>query len=215
MSSSGSDRFNASLQISRFRARRMPARRALLLLGMLGAVLLGGPAHAFQRSDGETVSCEVDSAGRTLNVPEEYVGNGPVGTIHPALGGSAAVVRRHANGSARMVFDRFVMERIASRSLLAHDLVFYHECAHIRLQTDDEVVANCEAVRHMRAIGYLDDEGYAALTRWHDGMGRVAPRYGGTGKVFWQRTEACLARDTPPQVTGMPEGSGASPGGKP
>jgi hypothetical protein len=45
--------------------------------------------------------------------------------------------------------------------------------------------------------------------------GQVAPRYGGTGKVFWQRTEACLARETPPRATGIPEGFGASPGGEP
>lgn len=170
--------------------------------GLLGVLLLSAaaPAVAFERSDGEQVHCEVDYAGKRVRVPEEYVGNGPVGTTHPALGGSAAVVRRHPDGSARMIFDRFVMQRIADRSRLAADLVFYHECAHVRLHTDDEIEANCEAVREMRAVGYLDDEGYAALTAWHESMGRVAPRYGGNGKVFWQRTEACLARAEPPMV---------------
>lgn len=192
-------------------ACRVSVSAFLVFAGLLGSNLAWG----FQRSDGETVFCEVESAGRTLRVPEEYVGNGPVGTVHPALGGSAAVVRRHADGSARMIFDRFVMERIASRSRLAADLVFYHECAHVRLQTDDEIEANCEAVRHMRSVGYLDEEGYAALTAWHRDMGRVAPRYGGTGRVFWQRTEACLARDVPPQVAGVPEGSAAAPGPEP
>ena len=170
--------------------------------GLLGLLLLLAPlpVAAFERSDGEQVFCEVEHAGRRVRVPEEYVGNGPVGTTHPALGGSAAVVRRNRDGSARMIFDRFVMQRIASRSRLAADLVFYHECAHVRLQTDDEIEANCEAVREMRAVGYLDDEGYAALTAWHESMGRVAPRYGGTGRVFWQRTEACLARFDPPVV---------------
>ncbi len=172
--------------------------RSAALLALCGA----GPAAAFERSDGQTVSCEVEYAGRSVKVAEEYVGNGPVGTTHPALGGSAAVVRRNRDGSSRMIFDRFVMERIAQRSKLAADLVFYHECAHIRLQTDDEIEANCEAVRQMREVGYLDDDGYAALTAWHENMGRVAPRYGGTGRVFWQRTEACLARDRPPTATG-------------
>jgi len=184
------------------------------LLAFIG-LFVSSAAWGFQRSDGETVFCEVEFAGRSLRVPEEYVGNGPVGTVHPALGGSAAVVRRRADGSAQMIFDRFVMERIASRSRLAADLVFYHECAHVRLQTDDEIEANCEAVRHMRAVGYLDDEGYAALTAWHRDMGRVAPRYGGSGRVFWQRTEACLARDVAPQVAGVPAGSAAAPGPEP
>lgn len=157
-------------------------------------LLVSGPVCAFQRSDGQEVGCEVEFRGRIIRVVEEYEGNGPVGTVHPALGGSAAVVRYQPDGSPRMVFDRFVMERIASRSRLAHDLVFYHECAHIRLQTKDEIEANCDAVREMRESGYLDDSGYAALTDWHRSMGRVAPRYGGTGRVFWQRTEACLAR---------------------
>lgn len=174
-----------------------PPRRLAQLSALLGLVLLvlAAPAGAFQRSDGATVQCEVELAGRVVVIAEEYVGNGPIGTVHPALGGSAAVVRRQPDGSVRMVFDRFVMERIASRSALAHDLVFYHECAHVRLDTKDEVEANCEAVRVMRESGYLDAAGYAALTVWHGGMGRVAPRYGGTGAVFWQRTEACLARN--------------------
>lgn len=170
-------------------------------IAMLLAVV-ASPALAFERSDGQQVTCEVDHQGGKLAVVEEYVGNGPVGKTHPALGGSAAVIRPQRDGSTRMVFDRFVMERIASRSRLAADLVFYHECAHVRLQTDDEIEANCEAVREMREIGYLDEEGYAALTAWHDSMGRVAPRYGGTGRVFWQRTEACLARHAPPADAG-------------
>ena len=178
---------------------RLHKLRALWLPGLL-LLFAVAPAAAFERSDGQQVHCEVEYAGKRVRVVEEYLGNGPVGTTHPALGGSAAVVRRHADGSARMIFDRFVMERIASRSRLAADLVFYHECAHVRLQTDDEIEANCEAVREMRAVGYLDDEGYAALTAWHESMGRVAPRYGGTGRVFWQRTEACLARFDPSVV---------------
>lgn len=157
-------------------------------------LLVSAPVFAFQRSDGQEISCEVELQGRSIRVVEEYEGNGPVGTVHPALGGSAAVVRYQADGTPRMIFDRFVMQRIASRSQLAYDLVFYHECAHIRLQSKDEIEANCDAVREMRETGYLDDQGYAALTEWHRGMGRVAPRYGGTGRVFWQRTEACLAR---------------------
>lgn len=178
---------------------RLVLRRVRGLLGLL-LLLVSLPAAAFERSDGEQVFCEVEDGGKRVRVPEEYVGNGPVGTTHPALGGSAAVVRRDRDGNARMIFDRFVMQRIATRSRLAADLVFYHECAHAKLQSDDEIEANCEAVREMRAIGYLDDDGYAALTAWHESMGRVAPRYGGTGRVFWQRTEACLARFDPPVV---------------
>ena len=176
-----------------------PAASPLLVIAGL---LCADAALAFERSDGAQIVCEVDFAGRTARVPEEYVGNGPVGTVHPALGGSAAVVHRNRDGSARIIFDRFVMARIAMRSRLAADLVFYHECAHVRLGTDDEIQANCEAVREMRESGYLDTEGYAALRVWHEGMGRVAPRYGGTGKVFWQRTEACLARHSGPAADG-------------
>jgi hypothetical protein len=176
--------------------------RCIAIAGAWLLLVAAGTAAAFERSDGQMVSCEVEYAGRSVKVPEEYVGNGPVGTTHPALGGSAAVVRRNPDGSSRMIFDRFVMERIAQRSKLAADLVFYHECAHIRLQSDDEIQANCEAVRQMREVGYLDDDGYAALTAWHESMGRVAPRYGGTGRVFWQRTEACLARHAPPAPGG-------------
>lgn len=181
------------------------------LLCVLQLVVCTDPALAFQRSDGETVTCVAGSTDAPVVVAEEYQGNGPVGTVHPALGGSAAVVRRQPDGSQRIVFDRFVMERIASRSQLAHDLVFYHECAHVRLQTNDEIEANCAAVRDMREAGYLDDEGYAALTAWHRDMGRVAPKYGGTGRVFWERTEACLAQHAVPSAPSQPPMSVPAP----
>lgn len=176
------------------------ALSSVLLLLLFSA----GPALAFDRSDGEQVQCRFSVDGVTHVAEEEVIGDGNIGERHPSLGGSAAVVRKRPDGMPKIVFDRFVMARIAQRSALASDLVFYHECAHIHLASDDEILANCQAVRDMRSAGYLDDAGEIALAEWHRNMGRVPPRYGGTGELFWARTVDCL-NDTPPAlVSGAP-----------
>jgi hypothetical protein len=139
------------------------------------------------------VSCEVQWRGERHRVHEEYIGNGKVGERHPELGGSAAVVRRQADGSPKIVFDTSILESIRLKLPAARDFVFFHECAHIQRQTQDEIVANCHALAEVRRLGWIGEDQVAALGEFHRNMGRLPRKYGGSGTNFWHRTLECLA----------------------
>lgn len=168
------------------------AHRWTLLLA-----LAWGPAHGFTLVDGSQVRCAIRIDEVDYVVPEEYVGNGRVGERHPELGGSAAVVRRTRDGRPKIVFDRFTLEGIRAKLPLAHDFVFFHECAHIQRQTLDEIEANCRALGEVRRLGLLEAGEEAALGDFHAGMGRLPLKYGGSGANFWHRTLACADSGEP------------------
>ncbi|MCA3135233.1 MAG: hypothetical protein ING70_06350 [Rhodocyclaceae bacterium] len=184
-----------------FLIRRWPLLAALL------AVPAAPAAHAFVLADGREVFCEVERGGQPYRVPEEYIGNGKVGERHPELGGSAAVVRRQPDGRPKIVIDAVVTEGMRAKLPLARDFMFFHECAHIRRDTRDEVEANCEALAEMRRRGLVDAAGEAALGAFHERMGRLPLKYGGSGKVFWADTLACS--ESP---GGLPDSPSAFPG---
>jgi hypothetical protein len=160
---------------------------------VVALVTLATPcAHAFVLSDGREAWCDAQLGGLPYRVPEEYIGNGRVGERHPELGGSAAVVRRQPDGRPKIVIDSFVTESMREKLPLARDFMFFHECAHIRRDTRDEVQANCEALREMRRRGLVDAEGERALGEFHARMGRLPLKYGGSGRAFWADTLACI-----------------------
>lgn len=167
----------------------LPARGVRVLLVV--AALATPRAQAFVLSDGSEVYCDTIIGGRAYRVPEEYIGNGRVGERHPELGGSAAVVRPQPDGRPRIVIDTPVAESMRAKLPLARDFMFFHECAHIRRDTRDEVEANCEALAEMRRRGLVDAAGEAALGAFHERMGRLPLKYGGSGRVFWADTLAC------------------------
>ncbi|MEI7970766.1 MAG: hypothetical protein WCJ69_17455 [Betaproteobacteria bacterium] len=157
-------------------------------------VVLPGQAFAFVLSSGAEVRCDILLDGRSFLVDEEYIGNGAVGERHPELGGSAAVVRRGVDGRPRIVFDRFVLEDFRRRLPAAADFVFLHECSHLRQRTRDEILANCHALVDARARGLLGPTDEDALGRFHQALGRLPLRYGGTGSAFWRLTLECASR---------------------
>jgi len=173
-----------------------PLRRRVFRLSQLAAgvalLVAGMPASAFTLSSGREVRCEVWWAGQRLSVAEEYIGNGDVGERHPELGGSAAVVRRRPDGSPVIVFDRYILRGFRDRLPLAADFVFFHECAHIRRQTRDEIEANCHALLEARASGLVDAAAEKELETFHQRLGRLPLRYGGNGARFWASTLACV-----------------------
>jgi hypothetical protein len=171
------------------------AARGRGLLALVSAVLLScaGGAHAFTLLNGREAFCEVEWLGVPHVVAEEYVGNGKVGERHPELGGSAAVVRRQADGSPKIVFDTSILESIRLKLPVARDFVFFHECAHIQRQTQDEIVANCHALAEAARAGVLEDGMLPALGAFHRNMGRLPRKYGGSGARFWDRTLECVA----------------------
>ena len=63
-----------------------------------------------------------------------------------------------------------------------------HECGHLVLQTRDEFLANCHALRHGRwHAGEI-----ALIQQFHEDLGAMPAEYGKNGAGFWQNTmRAC------------------------
>jgi hypothetical protein len=61
-----------------------------------------------------------------------------------------------------------------------HDYIFFHECAHARVPTVDELQANCVGLQDMRAAGRA---GFAVESR--------LSAFYGPGSDYWARTLKC------------------------
>lgn len=68
-----------------------------------------------------------------------------------------------------------------------HDFIFFHECAHARIPTREEVQANCEGLKDMRAAGRA---GFAVESK-------LSVFYG-VGNDYWATTLKCANADTAP-----------------
>lgn len=150
---------------------------------MLGGVVLcaAGMAVAqaglaFTFSDGTTMRCVV--AGVPI---AEY--DAPPG--HPLVVNShAGQVEREGPGY-RIAWNKTVL---ASLPPEVHDFLFFHECAHASVPTQDELLANCVGLKTMRAAGRA---GFAVEAR----LGA----FYGPAKEYWRNTLACAnAADTAP-----------------
>lgn len=171
----------------------MCTRLSVLLI----ALLLAAGAHAFERSDGAIVQCEIERNGQHHIVKENWLGDGSAGDRHPALGGAAAVIRPDSAGWPEMFFDSVVFKGIVARDPHMADFIFYHECGHAHDEGNDEIGANCYALNEMQKLGLIDDAKLAALSATHQRMLRLPSRYGGNGQVFWERTLACYQKAAP------------------
>ena len=81
-------------------------------------------------------------------------------------------------------------ERLKALPPEVHDYLFFHECAHARVPTTDELTANCVGLQDMRAAGRA---GFAVESR-------LGVFYG-PGSDYWNRTLKCAAvtaRTKPP-----------------
>lgn len=68
-----------------------------------------------------------------------------------------------------------------------------HECGHLVLQTHDEYLANCHALRH----GRWQAREIAHIRQFHQDLGTMPAAYGKSGAGFWQNTmRACAEFDT-------------------
>jgi hypothetical protein len=74
-----------------------------------------------------------------------------------------------------------------------HDFVFFHECAHARTGTRDELEANCVGLVDMRAAGRAGREVEARLGAYHRRQGYLGEPYG-VSRDYWARTMACANR---------------------
>lgn len=66
-----------------------------------------------------------------------------------------------------------------------------HECGHLVLQTDNELLANCFALRNLPLSG--SDKQFIA--QYHIGIGSIGPQYGGSGAAFWAGTVRTCPND--------------------
>jgi hypothetical protein len=79
---------------------------------------------------------------------------------------------------------------------VAKDFLFFHECAHARVPTSDELQANCQGLVAMRSAGRSSAAIENQLASFHSSLGYMGPAYG-VGATFWTNTVACANQSSP------------------
>jgi hypothetical protein len=159
-------------------AARAVARRSALgrLLFCTAAIVLPHAAGAFTFSDGTTMHCF--AAGQPVAEYEAPPKHPLVAQRH------ASLVERDGSGY-RIAWNTAVISTLPPEM---HDFIFFHECAHASVPTQDELLANCVGLKTMRAVGRAS---FAVETR-------LAAFYG-RDSAYWRETLACAdAPDKPP-----------------
>ena len=140
--------------------------KALIVVVCASAIALD--ASAFTFSDGATATCS--SSGKEVI----EVDGGP---------NSRVVVLNHIARTERYG-DGYTITwnaaKLASLPPAMHDLIFFHECAHATVPTQDELRANCEGLRMMRTANRA---GFAVESQ-------LAAFYG-PGNDYWAKTLKC------------------------
>lgn len=123
-------------------------------------------ADAFTFADGASASCV---AG---------------GKIVKEVDAEPSQARLHFTGKTVRISSGFLIiwnaERLKTLPPEVHDYLFFHECAHARVPTTDELKANCAGLQDMRAAGRA---GFAIESR----LGA----FYGPGGDYWTRTLKC------------------------
>jgi len=90
-----------------------------------------------------------------------------------------------------IIFDVSQLSRLPD---IVIRFTYYHECAHLRLQTRNEIKANCAALQEMRKNGDLSKRGEEIVEEVTRSLGPLGPQYGGSGQAFWDATLRCAGR---------------------
>jgi hypothetical protein len=144
--------------------------------GLAIAILLGcaSAGHAFTFADGSTAVCVVNGKGvLEFDVPEGARLLAPTGeTVN-------------AEGGYRINWNPYKQKSLPPE---VRDYLFFHECAHAKVPTKDEVQANCVGLRDMRAAGRAGVAVEARLATFY-----------GPGSRYWADTLQCAnaAADVP------------------
>jgi len=136
------------------------------VLGLV-ALVAAGPAASFTFIDGKTATCTA-RGGNVLEYeapPDEPLVKGRV--AYTALDGDHYLI----------VWNP---ERLKALPPDVHDYLFFHECAHARVPTSDEVIANCQGLKEMRAAGRAGPEVEARLAAFY-----------GAASSYWKATLSC------------------------
>jgi hypothetical protein len=138
-------------------------------------------AGAFTFTDGTIGTCT--AAGRTVI----EIGSPPGSAIHK-LGYTG--ITSQAGSGYQITWNT---EKLKTLPPVVHDFIFFHECAHARVPTTDELRANCEGLKDMRAAGRA---GFAVESK--------LSAYFGVGSEYWAKTLKCANEDAAPPAAGNP-----------
>jgi hypothetical protein len=123
-------------------------------------------AAAFTFADGKPATCV--AGGKTVEEVE-------ADATQAGLGFTGKTVR--TSSGFQIVWNAAKLKALPPE---VHDYIFFHECAHARVPTDDEIRANCVGLQDMRAAGRAG----AAVES------RLGAFYG-AGSAYWASTLAC------------------------
>ena len=139
-----------------------------LCIAVSGAAVLcvSVPARAFTFADGKSLSCT--AAGQTVPEVEADASHGAV----PFTGKT----ERTPSGF-RIIWNSAKLSALPPD---VHDYIFFHECAHARVPTIDEVQANCAGLVDMRAAGRAGPAVESKLASFY-----------GSGSAYWASTLKC------------------------
>src|SRR5271155_3291968 len=162
---------------------RRAARRNVprgVLVG-LAAMAVSCAAGAFRFSDGTAMHCF--AAGEPVM---EY--DAP--PTHPlVVANHAGLVERNGSGY-RIAWNAASLRNLPGE---VHDFIFFHECAHASVPTQDEVLANCVGLKTMRAVGRAGFAVEARLSAFY-----------GPGSAYWRQTLACANGSDSPATPPAP-----------
>lgn len=142
--------------------------RAARLLFLTPALLCALPALAFTFSDGTSTECIAH--GKV--VPEFYAG--PEHDFSK-LGREGATVT--SGKDYLIIWNEAKLNRLPPA---IHDLLFFHECAHAQIPTKEEIRANCEGLKAMRAANRAGVAVEAQLAKFY-----------GPASAYWAATLKC------------------------
>lgn len=139
---------------------------ACLAATVFALVAGAGPASAFTFSDGKSAGCYASGA----LVPEVSLDAPPV-----ELSFTGKAIRE--SGGYRILWNEKKLDSLPPE---VHDFIFFHECAHARIDSMDETMANCAGLKDMREAGRAGPEVEAKLATFY-----------GVGNAYWARTVKC------------------------
>jgi hypothetical protein len=145
-----------------------PIAHAVLCVATL--LLVAPPVLGFTFADGTHADC----VARGLRVVE--IDAAPGDEVYRL--GRTALVTPTSSGY-RITWN---MPKLNSLPAEVHDFIFFHECAHARVPTQDELKANCVGLKEMRAAGRA---GFAVETK----LGA----FYGPRSAYWENTLKCAA----------------------
>ncbi len=159
--------------------RRRVQASAVLLFALLVAPAC---ASAFTFSDGtygECATSEGIAREREHPADDRSAPHGYIGFTH------------HEPGTGWTIDWNLLL--LSSAPDVEHDFVFFHECAHARTGTLDELEANCVGLVDMRAAGRAGRDVEAKLAAYHRRQGYLGEPYG-ISRAYWAKTVACANR---------------------